>query len=175
MKMRWGRTVGGCFLAALTAAVPLPAVNWMWAAPSWAAEAFERSGIELPSEAGKSRLVVTTHVNPYLLSGDFDGDGRTDVAALVKERTGGKVGIAVAFQGGAVHVLGAGKAVGNGGDDFEWLDHWYTFTRGPVSTGAGGEVPPTLRGDAIWVEKSESASGLVYWSGDRFEWYQLGD
>jgi hypothetical protein len=44
-----------------------------------------------------------------------------------------------------------------------------------VSRGASGDAAPTLRGDALWVEKSESASALVYWSGDRFEWYQLGD
>ena len=152
------RTVAALVLAAMIPAAPVAAVSWMWSAPQWAVEAFVRSGIELPSAASDSRLVAAAHVNPCVLFGDFDGDGRTDVASLVRERTSGKVGIAVAIQGGKVHVLGAGNELGNGGDDFGWLDHWYTFTKGPVERGAGDGAPPTLRGDAIHVEKSESAS-----------------
>jgi hypothetical protein len=30
-------------------------------------------------------------------------------------------------------------------------------------------------GEAIMAEKSESASGLIYWDGKRWRWYQLGD
>jgi hypothetical protein len=162
-------------LGLLALAAPAAAVNWMWSAPSWAVEAFERAGIELPGATGTSRFVASTYVNPYVVSGDFDGDRRTDIAALVRERASGKVGVAIALQSGAVHVVGAGSALGNGGDNFDWLDHWYTFTRGPVSRGASGDPAPTLRGDAIWVEKSESASALIYWSGNGFAWYQQGD
>jgi hypothetical protein len=140
-----------------------------------AVEAFERSGIELQGEASDSRFVAATHVNPCVLFGDFDGDGHTDLATLVRERKSGKVGIAVAIQDGKVHVLGAGSELGNGGDDFGWLDHWYTFTQGPVTPGAGEGVPPALRGDAIHVEKSESASALLFPSSGGFEWYQQGD
>jgi hypothetical protein len=63
----------------------------------------------------------------------------------------------------------------SGGDDFSWLDHWFTFTKDRVLPGADGSAPPTLRGDALWVEKSESASAVIYWSGSKFSWYQQGD
>jgi hypothetical protein len=161
-------------LASILAASSVLAVNWQWSAPPWAARAFEEAGIGLGAE-GNERLVLATHVNPVTLFGDFDGDQRTDVAVLVREKSSIKLGIAVARQGAEVVVLGAGKVFGNGGDDFGWLDHWYTFTRDRVSPGADESAPPTLLGDALWVEKSESASALIYWTGSDFAWYQQGD
>jgi hypothetical protein len=96
-------------------------------------------------------------------------------AVLVHEKSSSKVGIAIARQGGEVAILGAGTAFGNGGDDFAWLDHWFTYTQDVVPPGADESAPPTLRGDALWVEKSESASALIYWTGSEFRWYQQGD
>ena len=78
---------------------PLSGVGWSWSAPRWAAEAFERADVQLETSGTTSRFVVTAHVNPSVLFGDFDGDSRTDVACLVRERKSGKVGIAVAMQG----------------------------------------------------------------------------
>lgn len=57
--------------------------------------------------------------------------------------------------------LGAGSAFGNGGDDFHWLNIW--------------RVEPTARGDQLFVEKSESASGAITWDGRGYRWTQLGD
>jgi len=160
--------------AAILATSSARAANWQWSAPSWAARAFEAAGIGLDAD-GNERLTVATHVNPAVLFGDFDGDQRTDVAVLVREKSFSKLGLAIALQGRDVVVLGAGIVFGNGGDDFSWLDHWFTFTKGKVDPGADGSAPPTLQGDALWVEKSESASALIYWSGSKFAWYQQGD
>jgi hypothetical protein len=44
-----------------------------------------------------------------------------------------------------------------------------------VQRGADGKPPPKLRGDALMVMKTEAASGLVYWDGKRYGWYQQGD
>ena len=41
--------------------------------------------------------------------------------------------------------------------------------------GADERPPPELRGDALLVEKLESASALVYWTPDGLGWYQQGD
>ena len=49
------------------------------------------------------------------------------------------------------------------------------FHRGPVGKGADGKAPPKLRGDALMVIKTESASALIYWNGTRYAWYQQGD
>jgi hypothetical protein len=38
---------------------------------------------------------VSFHMNPFYLHGDFNGDGKIDVAVLVKQRSTGKVGIAI--------------------------------------------------------------------------------
>src|SRR5881396_2810676 len=65
-------------------------------------------------------------VNPFYQRGDFDGDGQVDVAVLVRHKVTGKVGIAFVHRGTrAVHVVGAGTPLGNGGDDFTWLGVWH--------------------------------------------------
>jgi hypothetical protein len=120
--------------------------------------------------------VLDAHVNPFYLQGDFDGDGRRDTAILVKNRASGKFGIAVFLAGGkSPIVLGAGKGFGNGSDDFSWMDAWSVQPKGPVRQGASNEPPPKLKGDALLVMHTESASALVYWNGKSFAWYQQGD
>jgi hypothetical protein len=122
------------------------------------------------------RYQISTHINPFYLHGDFDGDGQTDTALLIKDRSSGKIGIAILH--GKAHriaVVGAGRPLDTAGDDFSWMDAWYVFQRGPVRRGADEKAPPKLRGDALMVSKSESASALVYWNGKSYAWYQQGD
>jgi hypothetical protein len=121
-------------------------------------------------------FALTAHLNPYYLQGDFDGDGRRDTALLIKHKASGKIGIAV-FQSSQPEpiVLGAGIAIGNGGDNFNWMDAWNVKLRGPVRLGAGEASLISLKGDALLVIKTESASGLLYWTGSKYEWYQQAD
>lgn len=66
---------------------------------------------------------LSFQVKPFSLRGDFNGDGKADIAVLVKQRSTGKLGIAIIDRvTNKVTILGAGTAVGNGGDDFEWMD-----------------------------------------------------
>jgi hypothetical protein len=120
---------------------------------------------------------VTAHLNPYYLHADFDGDGRQDTALLVRHKASSKRGIAVLHSSdGRVHFIGAGTSVGSGGDNFDWMDAWHVQRRGPVGKGPHNDTePPILKGDALHVIKTESASGLLYWSGERYEWYQRSD
>jgi len=115
---------------------------------------------------------VSFRVNPFYLDGDFNGDGKIDVAVLVKQGSTGKIGIAIIHSGkGKVTVLGAGNGIGNGGDDFEWMDYWQLYPKGQT----GETTAPRLRGDALLVGKSEAASALIYWNGKRYMWFQQGD
>ena len=106
----------------------------------------------------------------------FNGDDKMDVAVLVKERSTGKVGIAIVHgTAGKVTILGAGIGIGNGGDDFEWMDSWQVYSRTSAAHASGETSILHLRGDALLVEKSEAASALISWNGKRYVWSQQGD
>jgi hypothetical protein len=114
-------------------------------------------------------------MNPFYLRGDFNGDGKADIAVLVKQRSTGKLGIAI-INGATdkVRVVGAGNAIGNGGDNFEWMDSWQVYSEGRAAQAAGGRGPK-FHGDALLVSKSEAANALIYWNGKRYAWFQQGD
>jgi hypothetical protein len=64
-------------------------------------------------------------------------------------------------------------------DEFEGgldlvFDHWVVYPRQRVEQGAEEGEPPTLRGEAVLILISESGSGLIYWDGLEFQWYQQG-
>ena len=119
---------------------------------------------------------LSFHVNPSYLEGDFNGDGKMDAAVLIKERSTGKLGIAIVHgTTGKVTILGAGIGIGNGGDDFEWMDSWQVYSKTRAAHAAGEISVPQLSGDALLVEKSEAASALIYWNGKRYVWSQQGD
>jgi len=119
---------------------------------------------------------IAFHINPFYLRGDFNGDGKIDVAILVRDKKSGKTGVAILHKGqDKAFILGAGNHIGNGGDDWKWMDVWSVYEIGPVGMSADETEPPKLKGEALLVEKSESASGLVYWDGQEYKWYQQGD
>ena len=127
--------------------------------PRWA-------GAALQSQHFGERYELYLGVNPFYQRGDFDGDGEPDLAILVREKTTRKVGIAILHRRtGDLHIVGAGIPLGNGGDDFAWLGVWRVE---PAPNSA-------LRREALYVEKPESAGGLIYWNGSRYVWVQMGD
>jgi hypothetical protein len=90
------------------------------------------------------------------------------------EKASGKNGIAFILRQ-SIEIVGAGKTIGNGGDDLSWMDAWYVYKQGTVEQGAFDGSPPKLKGDAVMAIKTESASGLIYRNGSGFAWYQQGD
>ena len=119
---------------------------------------------------------LSSHLKPSYLKGDFDGDRKPDIAVLVKEKGAGRIGIAV-FHSSTSNVLfiGAGTKLGNGGDNFDWMDVWSVTAKAGAAKQVGKAAAALLKGDALHVEKSESASALIYWNGKRYMWRQLGD
>ncbi len=103
---------------------------------SWAAEWSDLEFVlasSLPRELGEHLRTSQGHdayslaawLNPYYLQADFNGDGQTDVAVLVEEKSTNRRGILIAHIGTDQYfVLGAGSSIGNGGDDFSWMDAW---------------------------------------------------
>jgi hypothetical protein len=119
---------------------------------------------------------LSFRMNPSYLAGDFNGDGKMDVAVFVQERSTGKLGIAIVHgTTGKMTILGAGIGIGNGGDDFEWMDSWQVCSKTRAAHAADETSVPRLRSDALLVEKSETASALIYWNGKRYVWSQQGD
>ena len=91
-----------------------------------------------------------------------------DVAVLITERSTGKLGIAIVHGSTCkATILGAGIGVGNGGDDFEWMDSWQVYSKTRAAHASGETRVQRLQGDALLVEKSEAASALIYWNGKR--------
>ena len=105
---------------------------------------------------------LSSHLKPSYLKGDFDGDRKPDIAVLVKEKGAGKIGIAVFHSSNSnVLFIGAGTKLGNGGDNFDWMDIWKVVPRSAAAKQLGKTAASLLKGDALYVEKSES---LARWS-----------
>jgi hypothetical protein len=118
-------------------------------------------------------------VNPFYLRGDLDGDGKADYALRIKAKASDASGIAIWLS--SLHkliILGAGvpfKVNDSVVSNLDFLNTWQVYGKRQVERGGAPSPPPRLIGEAIWVGKRESASGLIYWNGRLFAWYQQGD
>jgi hypothetical protein len=123
-----------------------------------------------------STYIIIFDINPFYLRGDFNGDNIHDYAVLIMNRVGSEIGIAIIHGGSKkMYILGAGEKFGNGGRDFQWMNAWHIYPKGKVYQGASEDAPPVLKGEALIVSCLESASGLIYWTGKEYKWYQQGD
>ena len=120
---------------------------------------------------------INKDLNPFYLRGDFDGDKKIDYALAVIESKTHKKGILIYHPATKKYFLaGAGKAIPNGhGDDYPWMDAWEVSDEKIIEQGVTDLKPPKLIGEAILVQKLESSSGLIYWDGQEYKWYQQGD
>ena len=138
------------------------------AVPDWAKRVIERPAFTTGYE-------LAGHLNPFCQRGDFDGDGKLDFAAFIRERSSEKIGIALVHRStGALYIVGAGKP-GIHGDDYAWVDAWRVFDKDVVPQGADEGPPPKLKGDALLIFKTEAASAILWWTGSGYRWYQQGD
>lgn len=112
-------------------------------------------------------------MEPHSLTGDFDADRIPDTAELVVQRKSGKKGIAVCSSKERTFVLlGAGTAIGAGGDDFDWMNEWEIY----VPTAWKSFRPATISArDALHVGVESGAGGIVYLEKKKFRWIQFGE
>ena len=136
--------------------------------PNWAET-------QLKDLSQKESLVVNSRINPFVWRGDFLGTGKGDLAVLVKDSKSKKEGIVFLSHGKAKPVIvGAGHMLGNGGDDFSWLEIWYVEDKGSVQP-SYHEKSVKLKNDGIIVAKEGSASALIYLKSGKAFWQQQGD
>jgi len=136
--------------------------------PDWATPKWERI-------ARESSLKLSGRLNPFLQRGDFDGDGKNDVALFVESTKSGKYGIAVIYEGNrSPSVLFAGKPLGNGGDSLDWVDVWNVQAKGSLQHGKNG-TQYRLGADTLLLIKESSASALLVFENGHFKWRQQGD
>ena len=151
------------FVPALAIAQPLPLQDQLpaWAAKPWAAA------------SAANNVEISGAVNPFYQRGDFDGDGKADLAILVRDKATGKIGILMLHRAGKPVLLGAGRPFANGGDDFAWIDEWSVDDGGsnPRRSGRSAAGPT----DALWVAKEGAASALIRYRNHRYVWHQQGD
>jgi hypothetical protein len=137
--------------------------------PRWVCETTYKRGLQ-------RTYVPYTGMNPFFISGDFDADGKSDVAIWVTNTKSRKRGILFLTQGSnRVFVAGAGADAQERGDDYTYVDVWSVIPKGEVLESHHEDHKVTLKGDAIIAEKSESAAFAVYWDGKRFRFFQLTD
>jgi hypothetical protein len=112
--------------------------------------------------------------NPCVIRGDFDGNGKVDEAILVRETGATKRrGVALLMQddrGVRAVLLGAGVRLGNGGDDFRWMDAWHIIRKTEAR-----RMAKQAMGDGLVIEKSESGGGLVVFVAGAPRWIQWSD
>jgi hypothetical protein len=120
---------------------------------------------------------INRDINPFYLRGDFDGDKKIDYALAVIESTTEKKGFLIYHPSTKKYfVVGAGKSITNRPmDDYSMIDAWQVFDERVVEQGVTDLKPPKLIGEAILIQKLESSSGLIYWDGKEYKWYQQGD
>ncbi len=114
------------------------------------------------------------YIKPCEIKADFDGDGKKDLATLVQNNKAEK-GIQIKFANKKTALVGAGEVIGNGGSNYDWMDHWEIYhgkiTPGPTES----EKIKSVKGDSLYLAKTNSASGIIYWDGSAFNWIQQGD
>ena len=117
-----------------------------------------------------SGLTINGDINPFYLSGDFDGDGKLDFAVQVIR--GGSRGILICLSTqGIPSIVGAGSSIIWPSAE-EWrFDAWSVIPKESRAI----TRPPKAKNDAILLDVKETASGLLYWDGNALRWRQLTD
>jgi len=115
------------------------------------------------------QLQINGRINPFYLSGDFDGDGITDFAVQVKSAKGEHPGVLFCFANGKRSIWGAGvqnKVLSNDGS---WpFDSWMLIRKGSKHL----SIYPRIKVDVIALIIADEGGGLLYWNGKELAWQQ---
>lgn len=142
--------------------------------PAWGQERFQKWA---------DKYTLANYMKPQFLQKDFSGDKKLDLALLVERKIDKKKGILFLFgQTDKSLVVGAGKTLSDGGDNFDWADSWEIFENKLVHETTfkeNGDVDEirevSLDKPAIRITEREGSGGLIYFDGKEFIWIHQGD
>jgi hypothetical protein len=115
-------------------------------------------------------VTINGDINPFYLSGDFDGDGKLDFAVQVARE--GSKGVLICLSSRKIPLL-----VGAGSSTIWPASQKWRFDAWSIVPKESSDVsrPPKAHHDAILLDVKEAASGLLYWDGAVLRWEQLSD
>ena len=122
----------------------------------------------------KGRYSLKCTLSPCVIRGDFDGDRIVDKAALVAHLSTGKKGIVIVHGNGVSLPIGPGNPIGEGGEDYSWLKGWKSNRTRKVPQPNSQVQPPVLKGESLLLEREGAPSVMIYWNGEKYDWYTLG-
>ncbi|SMO92653.1 hypothetical protein SAMN06265379_11626 [Saccharicrinis carchari] len=127
------------------------------------------SNIEL-----SEKYIIKNYINPKFLCSDFNGDGEKDIAVLVISKSNNKRGFVVMHgQTKATYVVGAGVVYDSADDwdDMNWVDKWEINTIRVNEPGIQEGDNLRLEYDSIRITKDEIGGGLIYWNGEKYDYF----
>ena len=138
--------------------------------------------------SSKSQLMLDSSRNPYYLRGDFDGDGKTDLAIALKSKSEPfQVGIGICRGTMAPVLLGSiarGKRFTEDAADMVTSPGWRVITRKELIKILASTVPQRHRqtgilykiadstGEMIYMPYETEEGVIYYWHGS-FRWYVI--
>jgi hypothetical protein len=129
--------------------------------PRWADSALVAAGLG-------QRFVLSSELNTIYEFGDFDRDGLLDVAVQIKDTGGLRHGIAIVHRiDRSVHVVGAGRPIGNGKDQLNWRASWGVASLRPAPGHA------RFGSDLLYISQPDAPGGWggwVVWDGRDYVW-----
>lgn len=140
------------------------------------------------SRLARGPVVVNRSINPYYQRGDFDGDGRVDLAVTMRSKSDeGALGTGICLAAGPSVLLGRialGKPFSDDPADSVASTGWAIITRSELSrilqrsnpgrhrqTGIANLLA-TSKGELIYMP-FEDAEGLIFFRGGQFRWYTI--
>tara|TARA_R110000868_G_scaffold102358_1_gene281871 strand:+ start:10340 stop:11317 length:978 start_codon:yes stop_codon:yes gene_type:complete len=111
---------------------------------------------------------------PRTLSGDFDGDGSIDLAALVRRTSDGLRDIAVCRAGTWMTYLGPGGAASTNSlaEYIQQAEAWQIERLEALHPAELSSAPVAAHGDLLSIERIEKQAYAVYWDGTQFRWFE---
>jgi hypothetical protein len=118
----------------------------------------------------RPEIEINGGINPFLISGDYDGDGITDFAVQVRTKKDQHKGILICFARDLAVLVGAGAATpwSKGHDDRWPFDSWFLARKG----GKHVSIYPQIKFDALALVIADEGGGLVFWDGKEVHWQQ---
>jgi len=113
----------------------------------------------------RPELEINTSINPYYISGDFDGDGFTDIAVQVKSSKDKRQGILLCLAMRDSTLVGATEPL-PWKEDVLPFDDWILIRKGSKRL----SIYPQLKFDTLAWFNGDGRGVFLYWDGNKFNW-----